>query len=91
MGYKKIFRPLIKARIDQDLKLKGGLRHFVRVKLRREDDQWIASLTGEQGSGILSSMVLADGLLVYYENAEYKKGDLVDVEIINEQIFYREA
>ncbi len=90
MGHRRIFRPTVKARIDRDLKLKGGLRHFVRVKLKREGDQWIASLTGDQGSGILSSMVMADGLLVYYEDAEYREGDVVEVEIINESILYRE-
>ena len=90
MGHKRIFRPKIKAKIDQDLKLKAGLRHFVRVTLHKKGEDWIASLTGDQSSGILSSMVKADGLLIHYEDAGYKKGDLVDVEIINEKIFYGE-
>ena len=90
MGHRRIFRPIIKAKIDKDLKLKAGLRHFVRVRLKHENGEWVASLTGDQGSGILSSMVMADGLLIYYEDAEYKKGDIVDVEIINESILYRE-
>ncbi len=90
MGHKRIFRPVIKAKIDQDLKLKAGLRHFVRVKLEKKNGEWFATLTGSQGSGILSSMTMADGLLVYYENSQYKRGDWVEVEIINELIFNRE-
>jgi molybdopterin molybdotransferase len=36
----------------------------VRVKLDREGDSWRANPTGNQGSGILSSLSRADGLLI---------------------------
>jgi molybdopterin molybdotransferase len=35
---------------------------FVRVALRRRDGEWHARPTGDQGSGILRSLVEADGL-----------------------------
>lgn len=45
-----------------------GRRSYLRVRLTQgEDHQWIASLTGTQSSGALTSMVLADGLLIIPE------------------------
>ncbi len=44
-----------------------GRRSYVRVKLKRENNQWIAHTTGTQSSGALSSMMLADGLLIIPE------------------------
>jgi molybdopterin molybdotransferase len=45
-----------------------GRRSYLRVKLERQGEQWIARLTGTQSSGALMSMVLADGLLVVPED-----------------------
>ncbi len=44
-----------------------GRRSYVRVKLTRDDGWLIAKTTGPQSSGVLSSMVLADGLLIIPE------------------------
>ncbi len=41
-----------------------GLMRFLRVTLEARDDGWYARLTGEQGSGILTSVARADALLV---------------------------
>ncbi|NWG15616.1 MAG: molybdopterin molybdotransferase MoeA [Chloroflexi bacterium] len=48
-----------------------GRRSYLRVKLSNEDGQLIARLTGTQSSGVLSSMVLADGLLIVPEGATH--------------------
>ncbi|MFZ4814915.1 MAG: gephyrin-like molybdotransferase Glp [Phototrophicaceae bacterium] len=45
-----------------------GRRTYARVQLRRENDQWIATLTGTQSSGALLSMVMADALLIIPED-----------------------
>ena len=89
MGHKKIFRTQITAKISDDLSLKPGLRHFPRVIITEKNGELIAELTGNQGSGILTSLVKADGILVYPENTQYKKGDFVNVEILNDRFFYR--
>jgi molybdopterin molybdotransferase len=44
-----------------------GRRTYVRVRLRREGEDWVAVTTGTQSSGALMSMVLADGLLIIPE------------------------
>jgi molybdopterin molybdotransferase len=45
-----------------------GRRTYVRVKLSRNNGQFIAHTTGTQSSGALMSMVLADGLLIVPED-----------------------
>jgi len=60
-------RPLINARFMDRIKRKDNRRHYLRVRLQRENGGWQAFLTGDQGSGILRSMVLADGLAIIPE------------------------
>ena len=43
---------------------KDDRRHYLRVRLQEENGEFVAHLTGDQGSGILKSMVDADGLAV---------------------------
>ncbi len=82
LGRKKAPRFKIFAKFIGNFKKKKGLRYFLRVSIKREGDGYLAKLTGEQGSGILTSMVKADGLLVLKEDvSEIKSGDLVEVEL----------
>jgi molybdopterin molybdotransferase len=50
---------------------KDERRHFVRVQLVWEDDEYHAYLTGVQGSGILSSMVKANALAIVPEDWDH--------------------
>jgi molybdopterin molybdotransferase len=62
--------PELTARLASAIERKDGRRHYLRVRLHRTEDGWQADLTGDQGSGILNSMVQADGLAVIPEQAE---------------------
>jgi len=56
----------------------------VRVMVSRHDDRYHASLTGPQGSGILTSMARANGLAVIPEsNRQVRAGDTVDVQMLD--------
>jgi molybdopterin molybdotransferase len=60
-----------------------GRRSYVRVKLRRENGQWIATTTGTQSSGALTSMVQADGLLIIPENiTDVPAGTQLEVRLL---------
>jgi molybdopterin molybdotransferase len=63
-GHRNLFRPVLKAILKEDIEKKGDLLYFIRCRLFKDSGTLYASTTGEQGSGILSSMVKADGLLV---------------------------
>ena len=63
MGHKRVVKPLYKAIVEEDVFSKDGRTYVVRVRAWREDDRWHVSSTGPQGSGILRSMVGANGLI----------------------------
>lgn len=61
-------RPHVIAKIGERIEVRPGHRYFMRVILKERKGKYYARLTGSQGSGILKSMVLANGLLVIPEN-----------------------
>jgi molybdopterin molybdotransferase len=83
MGIKGFARNKIMACIDEDIILKAGRTYFLRVKLIKKYDKYYASLTGPQGSGIMKSMVLMDGLLVVPDSIDLiKKGEVWPVTLM---------
>jgi molybdopterin molybdotransferase len=70
-GFTDWSRPTVFARLGQPIARKDGRRHYLRVGLRRTEAGYEATLTGDQGSGILNSLVQADGLAVIPEEAEH--------------------
>ncbi|MCP4539152.1 MAG: molybdopterin molybdotransferase MoeA [Chloroflexi bacterium] len=62
-------RPMAKARLGHPIKRQDDRRRFIRVRLQETDTGYTATRTGDQGSGILNSMVEADGLAVIPEGA----------------------
>jgi len=69
-GFTDWSRPTVQARLVQSIARKDGRRHYLRVRLRETDAGYEASLTGDQGSGILQSLVRADGLAIIPEEAD---------------------
>ncbi len=63
--------PTRTAILVDPIKHKDNRRHFVRVWLEEKDGQVLAHLTGDQGSGILLSMVRAQGLAVIPEEYDH--------------------
>jgi molybdopterin molybdotransferase len=63
-GRRQLGLPRITVRCAADIKLAKGLTEFVRVKVERRDHEYFAVPTGNQGSGIFSSVARADGLLI---------------------------
>jgi molybdopterin molybdotransferase len=84
MGKKILAKPVIRAIMEDDVVDTDGRRLFVRVSVTKRSGQYYASVTGPQGSGILTSMVKANGLAVIPENSEgVKAGDLVEVQMLD--------
>jgi molybdopterin molybdotransferase len=80
MGYTDWEWPAATARLRDAIRRKDGRRHYLRVRLERGPDGLEASLTGDQGSGILSSMVQGDGLAVIPEDRDHlPAGSMVQV------------
>ncbi len=68
LGKKALTKPTIDAILVDPIKRKDNRRHYLRVWLEEKDGQTFAHLTGDQGSGILLSMVKADGLAIIPED-----------------------
>ncbi len=84
IGKKVLAKPTIRAIIDGDITNTDGRRVFARVVVTRRSGQYYASLTGPQGSGILTSMVKANGVAVIPESSKgVKSGDMVDVQMLD--------
>jgi len=83
-GFPSLFRPLVNARLGEDLEKKPGRLHFVRVRLDREGDTFVAHSTGNQSSGVLRSMILAQGILIFpAEASRLEKGAPVRVQVVD--------
>jgi molybdopterin molybdotransferase len=61
---------LVQAIVGEDIR-SDGRRSYLRVRLTRNQGQWVAYTTGTQSSGALMSMVLADGLLIVPEGVTF--------------------
>ncbi len=60
-------RETIEAVLLDPIKSKDDRRHYLRVQILWQDGQYCVRQTGEQGSGMLSSMVKANGLAIIPE------------------------
>jgi molybdopterin molybdotransferase len=86
MGKEILVKPTIRATIDHDIASTDARRVFARVVVTKRDSQYHASVTGPQGSGMLTSMVKANGLAVIPENSSgAKAGDVVEVQMLDWQ------
>lgn len=76
-------QPTVPARLVQPIVRKDGRRHYLRVRLSHTATGLVAELTGEQGSGIITSLVQADGLAVIPENCDHLAvGSMVEVLLL---------
>ena len=60
-------RPTVVATLMEEVKHKDDRRHYLRARVEKYEGGYRAHLTGEQGSGILSSMVKANALAIIPE------------------------
>ena len=71
LGRRDLAAPAIQATLLERLDNRGHRRHYVRARVERgETGEVVARAAGEQGAGVLSSLVRANGLLVIPEDVE---------------------
>ena len=78
-GRLDIDRPRLVARARAPIPNPGARRGYLRVRLERGADGLEAELTGDQGSAILRSMTLADGLAVVPGDTTIGTGERLEV------------
>ena len=78
MGKTNLTRPTVDVIMESRIKNSDGRRIFARAVVRKEGDRLYAKTTGPQGSGILTSMSMANALVIVPEDvAAVKEGDVV--------------
>jgi molybdopterin molybdotransferase len=84
MGKTNLSKPTIEAILEGYIRNTDGRRVFARAIVNREGDRYIARTTGPQGSGILTSMSRANGLVIVPEDVEsVKQGETVKVLMLD--------
>ena len=81
MGCRAESHPYLRAQSVEPIRKKPGRTEYQRgVVTTTFDGSLQVRITGDQGSGVLSSMVQANGLIVlHHDQANVAAGDLVDV------------
>jgi len=91
MGVRNIFRKSLTALLTSSLKKKAGRMHFIKAVLEEKKGQFYATPLEGQGSGILSSMVMANSLIILPEDAEdAAKGSKVKVQPLDSGFLYQD-
>ena len=81
-GHKVLTRPVVQAVFQERFSKRPDRRHFLRGLLWMERGMLMVRTTGPQGSGILTSLVKANGLIdIPVEVEKLKPGDVVDVQV----------
>src|SRR5574341_385823 len=87
-GHRSYGRPLVHAVFQEKFSKRTDRRHFLRGVLTREDGVFKVRTTGDQGSGILTSMVKANCLIdVPVEVERLNPGDLVTVQLLSGEVW----
>ncbi|MBI2526700.1 MAG: molybdopterin molybdotransferase MoeA [Candidatus Rokubacteria bacterium] len=81
-GHARLARPVVQARALGPIVNQGRRRGYLRVRTEPVDGGLGARLTGEQGSGILRSMVAADGLAIVPGDTVIAPGEPVEVMLL---------
>jgi molybdopterin molybdotransferase len=92
-GRSRIHPRVLRARAGERIRSPAGLVRFLRVRIERgEDGADRVFLTGAQGSGILTSIAAADGLLVVpLDVDEMQEGESVQVVLLGSDAGTAEA
>lgn len=91
-GQRSYGRPVVQALFQEKFSKRNDRRHFLRGILSREGGVLKVRTTGEQGSGILTSMVKANCLIDIPQEVErLNPGDTVTVQILSAHLWDREG
>ncbi|MEP7086392.1 MAG: gephyrin-like molybdotransferase Glp [Gemmatimonadota bacterium] len=86
LGHTKLFRRPLPVTLEEPVKIGAALTHFLRAIVSVKPDGTLsARLTGPQGSGILTSMSVANALLVIpQERPRIEAGEMVNAILLSD-------
>ena len=81
-GHSELLRPSFTAVLEEDVSNRDGRVSFMRSIITSRDGKYYAKTTGPQGSGILHSLVLANGFIVIPAGVTIKAGETVEAQFM---------
>ncbi len=91
MGHRRVIKPYVRAILGEEVRKKPGKVHFLRVRVEAEDGVVRATSAGSQKTGILRTMVRANGIaLLPKEKSVFGAGEEVDVHLLRGDLGMRE-
>jgi molybdopterin molybdotransferase len=79
-------RPTVRAVAADRISNSDLRRFYARCVVTQEDGRWVAHLTGPQGSGVLTSMSLANGYAICPEDVPaIEAGEICDVILVDRE------
>ena len=81
-GHTELLRPTFKATLAEPITNRDGRVNYMRAILKASNGNYTAETTGPQGSGILHSLVLANGLITIPAGATLGAGETVDAQFL---------
>jgi molybdopterin molybdotransferase len=83
MGHRHVLRPTVRASFQDEIARKPGRVSFLRVRLERHGAELLAWSAGNQDTGILKTMLRADGIaIIPAESGDLRRGTPVDVQVL---------
>ncbi len=84
MGRRHMTKPTVTAVVEDAVANSDGRRVYTRVIVHKRQGKYYARLTGPQGSGVLTSMARANGLMIIPDDREkLAPGDEVEVMMLD--------
>lgn len=92
MGHKRVLKPLMKATLQGDVRKKAGKINFLRVRLTHAEGKYLAYSSGDQHTGFLKTMLLADAIAILpADRISFSAGEEVDIHILSGNVEMLEA
>lgn len=83
MGHRRVIKPYVRATLRGEVRKKPGKVHFLRVRVEVENGAYWATSAGDQNTGILGTMLRANGIAVLpKEKTAFSPGEEVEVHLL---------
>ena len=83
MGHRGVIKPYVQATLRSEVRKKPGRVHFIRVRIEMENGVHWATSAGDQNTGILGTMLRANGIaMLPKDKAVFSAGEVVSVHLL---------
>lgn len=91
MGHTEVKRRTVTGVLQQEVRKKQGRTHFIRARVSVEGGRYLASISGDQNTGILRTMVGANALVILPEaGSHFPAGTEVPMHLLDPSLHLEE-